>query len=242
MTFNARRLLILGLLVVSVALLIPGLLAPVLTIRGVLTRDGIARVAPMMLEKGITDETIGVLKSMMNPTILALLQARGTDLRKLVIDKVSPQLTASLQKSVDDVPVYEQTRSILGSVRRLYQVGSPVPATLILLFSVIVPFAKGRAGGGRDVRPRRRPTPPRPGVRRGDCQVVDGGRIRGGALHRVPRGAGEPDRESVRGAAAHRLQRAFRCRLLLVHRLLHFFAGLATGHIAAGDGAGAEGS
>ena len=115
MTFNARRLLILGLLVVSVGLLIPGLLAPVLTIRGVLTRDGIARVAPMMLEKGITDETIGVLKSMMNPTILALLQARGTDLRKLVIDKVSPQLTASLQKSVEDVPVYEQTRSILGS-------------------------------------------------------------------------------------------------------------------------------
>ena len=159
MTFNARRLLILGLLVVSVALLIPGLLAPVLTIRGVLTRDGIARVAPMMLEKGITDETIGVLKSMMNPTILALLQARGTDLRKLVIDKVSPQLTASLQKSVDDVPVYEQTRSILGSVRRLYQVGSPVPATLILLFSVIVPFAKAALVAGamfvRDATRRR---------------------------------------------------------------------------------------
>ena len=38
--------------------------------------------------------------------------------------------------------MYQQTRSIVGSVRNLYEVGSPVPATLILLFSVIVPVAK----------------------------------------------------------------------------------------------------
>ena len=44
---------------------------------------------------------------------------------------------------MSDVEVYEQTRSIVGSVQRLYEVGSPVPATLILLFSVIVPVGKG---------------------------------------------------------------------------------------------------
>jgi hypothetical protein len=142
MTYSFRRLVAVGLLLVSLTLLIPGLIAPVLTIRGVLTRDGIARVAPMLLERGITDDTIGVLKAMMDPTIVAMIQARGMDLRKMVIDKVSPQLTAALQKSATDVPVYEQTRSILGSVRRLYEVGSPVPASLILLFSVIVPFGK----------------------------------------------------------------------------------------------------
>lgn len=142
MTYSFRRLVAVGLLLVSLTLLIPGLIAPVLTIRGVLTRDGIARVAPMLLERGVTDDTIGVLKAMMDPTIVAMIQARGMDLRKMVIDKVSPQLTAALQKSAADIPVYEQTRSILGSVRRLYEVGSPVPATLILLFSVIVPFGK----------------------------------------------------------------------------------------------------
>jgi uncharacterized paraquat-inducible protein A len=51
-------------------------------------------------------------------------------------------VTAALQKDVDEVEVYTQTRSILSAVRRLYEVGSPVPATLILLFSVIVPFGK----------------------------------------------------------------------------------------------------
>lgn len=139
---SASRRVVLVLLACSIGLLLPGLLLPVLTIRGVLTREGIARVAPMMLEKGLTDETLTVLKSMMNPSILGFLQATGGDIRKVVIDKLSPQISSALQKNVGEVEVYEQTRSILGAVKRLYEVGSPVPATLILLFSVVVPFGK----------------------------------------------------------------------------------------------------
>ncbi len=60
----------------------------------------------------------------------------------MIIEKLTPQITAALQKNVGDVEVYEQTRSILGTVRRLYEVGSALPATLILLFSVIVPLGK----------------------------------------------------------------------------------------------------
>lgn len=142
MTSNTNRLVALALLGVSICLLIPGLFAPVLSIRGVLTREGVAYVAPMMLERGLSDETVAILKSMMNPAMVAMLEATGGDLRKMVIERLTPQITASLQKSVTEVEVYEQTRSIVGSVRRLYEVGSPVPATLILLFSVVVPLAK----------------------------------------------------------------------------------------------------
>jgi hypothetical protein len=138
----STRPVVLTLVVVSVVLLIPGLFAPVLTIRGVLTREGVAQVAPLMLERGLSDETVAMLKSMMNPSIVAFLDATGTDLRTLVIEKLSPQITASLLNSAGDVEVYTQTRSIVGSVRRLYEVGSPVPATLILLFSVVVPLTK----------------------------------------------------------------------------------------------------
>jgi hypothetical protein len=138
-----NRLVVLALLAISIGLLIPGLFAPVLTIRGVLTRDGIAHVAPMMLERGLSDETLAVLKSMMNPAIVGLMEARGIDLRKTIMDRLTPEITASLQKSVNEVTVYEQTRSIVGSVKQLYKVGSAVPATLILLFSVIVPLGKG---------------------------------------------------------------------------------------------------
>jgi hypothetical protein len=142
MPSKPKRVVVLALVAISMALLIPGLLAPVITIRGVLTREGIAHVAPLMLQRGLNDETIEVLKSMINPAILGFLQATGSDLRKMVVDKLTPQLTAALQKSAEDVEVYSQTRSILGSVRNLYEVGSPIPATLILLFSVVVPFAK----------------------------------------------------------------------------------------------------
>jgi hypothetical protein len=139
---SSHRLIVVVMLAGSLALLVPGLFAPVLTIRGVLTREGIAQVAPMMLERGLSDETVKVLESMMNPTVLAFMQMTGGDIRKVIIEKLAPQITASLQKNMTEVEVYEQTRSILGSVRRLYEVSSPIPATLILLFSVIVPLGK----------------------------------------------------------------------------------------------------
>ncbi len=142
MATPSPRPLVLVLLVISVGLLIPGLFAPVLTIRGMLTREGIARAAPMMLEQGLSDDTLRVLKSMMDPRLVAFLDATGTNLRKAIIDRVGPQITASLQKGAPEIEIYEQTRSIVGSVRRLYEVGSPVPATLILLFSVVVPLGK----------------------------------------------------------------------------------------------------
>ena len=139
---TSTRGLVLVLLVASLALLIPGLVAPVLTIRGVLTRDGIAQVAPAMLQKGLDDDTLNALKAMMNPTVVGLLEATGGDLRQMIVDRVTPSLTASLLRNMGDVEVFQQTRSIVSSVRRLYEVGSPVPATLILLFSVVVPFVK----------------------------------------------------------------------------------------------------
>jgi paraquat-inducible protein A len=142
MTPRSAKLAVLVMLLVSLGLLIPGLLAPVLTIRGVLTRDGIAQIAPTMLQRGLSEETMAVLKSVMNPAVVAVIEATGGDLRKTILDKLTPQITAALQKDLSEVEVYQQTRSILGSVRRLYEVGSPIPATLILLFSVIVPFGK----------------------------------------------------------------------------------------------------
>lgn len=142
MDFRSRRLIILALLAVSLGLLIPGLFQPVITIRGVLKPEGVSFIAPQMLEKGLGDDTVTALKSMMNPSMVALLEATGGNLKKMMIDKLAPQIVAALQKNVEDIEVYAQTRSIIGSVRHLYEVKSPMPATLILLFSVIVPLAK----------------------------------------------------------------------------------------------------
>jgi hypothetical protein len=142
MTSQTSRFTVLVLLAISIALLIPGLFRPVLTIRGVLTPEGIAKMTPMVLEKGLDDDTVGALKALMNPAMLQFVQATGGDIRKMIIDRLGPRLTAALQHGVGEVEVYTQTRSIMSAIRNLYDVGSPFPATLILLFSVIVPFTK----------------------------------------------------------------------------------------------------
>ena len=142
MTSTSSRLSVLALIAISIAILLPGLFLPVLTIRGVLTPEGIAKMTPVVLEKGLDADTVATLEKLMNPSMLAFLQLTGGDVRKMIIEQLGPRLTAALQQGVGDVEVYSQTRSIVGAVRNLYDVGSPFPATLILLFSVVVPFTK----------------------------------------------------------------------------------------------------
>lgn len=139
---TASRLRVVALVAVSLVLLMPGLFLPVLTIRGVLTPEGIAEMTPVVLDKGLDEGTMATLKSLMNPGMLSLLQMTGGDLKKTIIEQLGPRLTAALKTGVGEVEVYTQTRSILGAVRNLYDVGSPIPATLILLFSVVVPLTK----------------------------------------------------------------------------------------------------
>ena len=202
MDFKTSRLIVLALVVASIGLLIPGLYAPVLSIRGVLTKDGVTSIAPTLIDKGLNDDTINSLKSMLNPAIVGLVTATGGDLRKMIIEKLTPQVTAALQKGVEDVEVYEQTRSILGSVERLYEVGSPVPATLILLFSVIVPFGKAALVSWAMFlnNPERRRRTLK--FVEGDRQMVDGRRVRRRAVHRLSGGAGQSDATGVAGAGA----------------------------------------
>jgi hypothetical protein len=142
MTTTSARAFVLLLVLANILILLPGIFLPVLTIRGTLTREGLTRVAPMMLERGLNDDTMATLRKMINPNVLAMLQLTGGDLRKTVIDQLGPKLIEALQTGVGEVEVYAETRSILGAIRNLYDVGSPLPATLILLFSVIVPLTK----------------------------------------------------------------------------------------------------
>jgi hypothetical protein len=204
----------------------------VLTIRGVLTRDGIAQVAPTMLQKGLDDDTLNALKAMMNPTVVGLLEATGGDLRQMIVDRVTPSLTASLLQNMGDVEVFQQTRSIVSSVRRLYEVGSPVPATLILLFSVVVPFVKtalvGWAMFAADEARRRRTLTFVEAIAKWSMADVFVGR----AVHHLSRRRGESERSGCRSAAPG-LQGRVRRRLLLVRGLLRVLAG-----VAAVDGAG----
>jgi hypothetical protein len=99
----------------------------VLTIRGVLTPEGIATMTPVVLDRGLDEETVATLEKLMNPTMLQFLQLTGGDVKTMIIDQLAPRLTAALQQGAAEIEVYAQTRSIMGAVRHLYEVGSPIP-------------------------------------------------------------------------------------------------------------------
>lgn len=140
-TAPPRRGLAVTGLTIAIALLIPGLLLPVITIRGVLQPAGIADIAPKLLDQGISQQTVDSLKPLINPVMLPFLEGAPGGLRGAMVSRLSSQLSTEL-KNGPEIEVYQQTRSILGSVRHLYQVGSNTAASLILLFSVLVPFIK----------------------------------------------------------------------------------------------------
>jgi len=140
-TASPRRGLAVAGLAIAICLLLPGLLLPVITIRGVLEPAGIADIAPKLLDQGISQQTVDSLKPLINPVMLPFLEGAPGGLRGAMVSRLSSQLATEL-KNGQAIEVYQQTRSILGSVRHLYQVGSNTAASLILLFSVLVPFIK----------------------------------------------------------------------------------------------------
>jgi len=128
-------------LAISLALLLPGLFAPVITLRGTLDPQGVATLAPRLLNEGLSDEAVASLRPMLNPALLPMLDAFPGGLKGALVGQLGSQLGQRLATGTE-IEVYRQRRSIVGSVQHLYRVGSPVAASLILLFSVIVPFTK----------------------------------------------------------------------------------------------------
>jgi hypothetical protein len=138
----SHRGLALAGLALSIALLLPGLFAPVITVRGTLDPQGVARLTPQLLDRGLSDNAVGSLRPLLNPALLPVLDAFPGGLRGALVSQLGTQVAQQLAAG-SEIEVYQQTRSIVGSVRHLYRVGSAVAASLILLFSVIVPFTKG---------------------------------------------------------------------------------------------------
>jgi Paraquat-inducible protein A len=137
---SPRRLVLSG-VAITFVILIPGLFLPVLTVKGTLNPDGVSDLANTILANGLTDSAINNFRPLLNPTMLPLLESGQGGLKGAFVSAIGNQLSTQL-KSSEPIEVYAQTRSIVGSVRHLYSVGSNTAATLILFFSIIVPLTK----------------------------------------------------------------------------------------------------
>ena len=103
-------------LVTAYALLIPGLIQPMLTLTGTVDKAEMVQLGKELVAN--------------HPDIPAFM------------GRTAARLLDQLQVE-GDIPAYEKTRSILGTVKELADSKSYLVAFLIMLFSVIVPITKG---------------------------------------------------------------------------------------------------
>ncbi len=122
-------------LALAIALLVPGLFLPVISIRGVLQPGGHRGSGAETARPGHLRPVHCGVEAADQSDVLPLLEASPGGLRAR--SSTARRATGGELKKGQDIEVYQQTRSILGSVRHLYRVGSVTAATLILLFSVL---------------------------------------------------------------------------------------------------------
>ena len=114
---KARRLLTLGLIVIALGLLYPGVTLPVLTLSGSIEK---AEIAEMGIGLMAGDDVDGQARQMLTAisTMLGLNRIEG------------------------QLQVYHTTRSIWGTATELAHTGNVLVAALIVLFSVVIPTLK----------------------------------------------------------------------------------------------------
>ncbi|MDB6173403.1 MAG: Paraquat-inducible protein [Chthoniobacteraceae bacterium] len=126
MTSYTRLNLALAAFLLSLILLVVGVTAPVITIRGMLMPDG------------LVDVVVDTMAAKAPPEEQVNFTGVGRQLKKTGI----AQFISAFIPMNESKEVYVQTRSILGSVANLYRNGAWFAPTLILLFSICVPVSK----------------------------------------------------------------------------------------------------
>lgn len=108
---SSRRWLAVAAQLVTVALLIPGLLAPVITVRGRLDPVGVRALAPRVLEEGLSDSVVAAVRLLVNPALLPMLEVSPGGLKGALLNVLNVGLGAQLGSEVE-IEVYRQRRSI----------------------------------------------------------------------------------------------------------------------------------
>lgn len=107
-------------IVLSLALLIPGVTQPILSIQGTIEKSALRDAGLDMIAENMGDDSQSSARGMLSMVtgMLGLNDVKG------------------------EVEVFQKTRSIWGTSEELYQSGNQVVALLIILFSVLIPIVK----------------------------------------------------------------------------------------------------
>ncbi len=131
MKSTSSRFPVIILILVSIALLIPGITGPMLTMQGTIEKAALLETGTDMLVESIVAGK-GEISS--EEVEAATTRARGT------VNMAMGML--GLKTPEGEIEAYSKTRSILGTVQQLFSDGDWFVGFLVMLFSVIVPVMK----------------------------------------------------------------------------------------------------
>lgn len=126
---SKTQLLSVLLLIASIALLVPGITQPMLTITGTMDKAKLKDTGIDIL----ADSMVGQTQANAEPSA-------AKERVKKMINGVTRMF--GLSDVSGEVEAYRKTRSILGTVEDLYTSGNAVVAFLVMLFSVVIPSIK----------------------------------------------------------------------------------------------------
>ncbi len=119
-------------IIVSLALLIPGVTQPMLTLTGTIEKSQITETGMDLIVDSIVEKA---MKKDKNKSEEAEREKAGR-----MVGTVTGML--GLKNLTGEVEAYKKTRSIAGTVKELFRSGNGIVAFLVMLFSIIIPGTK----------------------------------------------------------------------------------------------------
>lgn len=118
-----------SLIIISIALLIPGITEPMLTINGTMDKQVLKDTGVRVLAESMVDE--GQDNASYERKVARAQNMINGGMRMFGIGKVEGNIEA-----------YQKTRSIFGTIKDLYHANNTLVAFLVALFSIVIPLSK----------------------------------------------------------------------------------------------------
>ena len=143
MSSKTRYWIAVTLILVTLALLYPGLTKNALTIRGVLDVEGVGKKVDQLAGAQIPPERLAEIRPFLNEKRFAkLTDAEMGQMIGRVAGGVMRGQIEGAKAQIDGATVYVQTQTIVVTIRYLFENGGYLAGSLLLIFSVGVPLGK----------------------------------------------------------------------------------------------------
>jgi hypothetical protein len=142
MSSKTRYWTAVSLILVTLALLYPGLTQNALTIRGVLDVEGVGLKVDQIAGAQIPAERLAQVRPYLGKGFAALNDEELSQLLGRIASGLARGQIEGAKAQIDGATVYVQTQTIVVTIRYLFENGGYLAGTLLLVFSIGVPVGK----------------------------------------------------------------------------------------------------